>query len=289
MTSTIYDLGYQTYTGERRGRAYAIRTLTAFSFRQAFGIGRGDQARRLPIVIGAVIFAPALTQIGVASATGMQSFIHYSDYLEFTSILLALFTAAQAAELLVTDKQSGAITLYLSRPVKPTDYAIAKLVALIAAVLILTLAPQILLFSGKVMLAKEVWPAFKGEAPKLVPIVVGSVLISIFFATIGLALSSFAVRRAYGSAAVIAFFLLTPALMQIVRLVATGEVRRWAVLLSPVNIVTGFSAWLFTLEASRRTIVGRADLPGQAYFWVLFGVSVASIALLLWRYRRIDA
>ena len=272
MTSTIYDLGYQTYTGVRLGRWYAIRTLAAFSFRQAFGIGRGDAARRVPMIVGILIFLPAMGQIGVASAVGMQNFIHYSAYLEFSAVLLALFTAAQSPELITTDKQSGALTLYLSRPLKSTDYAIAKLLAMTGAMFTLTLVPQMLLFSGKVMLAEKLWPAFTAEAPKLVPIIVGALFISLFFATVGLALSSFAVRRAYGSAAVIAFFLLTPALMTIIRLVAIGEVRRWAVLVSPVNIVAGFSAWLFELEASRRSVVGRADLPGQAYLWVLLVV-----------------
>src|SRR5688572_9177590 len=232
MTSTIYDLGYQTYGGTRLGRWHAFRTLFAFSFRQAFGIGRGEAARRVPVIVSALVFAPALVQIGVASATSMREFIHYSDYLEVTAIMVALFAAAQAPELIVTDKSNGALTLYLSRPIQATDYALAKLAALTAALIALTLAPQLALFGGKILIAKEVWPAFKAEYTSLWPIVVGSMVISLFFATVSLALSSFAVRRAYGSASVIAFFLLTPALTPVIRAVLVGDLRTWRLLLN---------------------------------------------------------
>jgi hypothetical protein len=94
------------------------------------------------------------------------------------------------------------------------------------------------------------------------------------------------VKRAFGSASVIAFFLLTPALSSIVQVVATGDIRRWAVMLNPITVVNGFSKWLFEIEASRRSTIGRADLPGQAYMWVMLAVSVAAIALLLSRYRK---
>jgi len=289
VTSTIYDLGYQTYGGTRHGRAHAIRTLLAYSFRSAFGIGRGEQARRIPVVVAALVFAPAMIQVGVASMAGMREFIHYAAYLEFTAVLLALFAAAQAPELIVTDKQSGVLSLYLSRPIRATDYALAKLGALAAALFLLTLLPQLLLFGGKILLAKELWPAFKGEWAKLVPIAAGSLLISLFFATVALALSSFAVKRAYGSAAVIAFFLLTPALATIIRGVATGDLRRWAVLLNPAHLVDGLSQWLFQLEAGRRSTIGRADLPGQAYLWVMLAICLVAIAIMFSRYRKNEA
>jgi len=286
MTSTIYDLGYQPYAGQRHGRAHAIGTLFAFSLRTAFAIGRGEQARRVPVLVAAMLFAPALIQIGVASATNLTNFIHYANYLEFTAILLALFAASQAPELIVTDKQCGVLSLYLSRPLRASDYAAAKLAALFAALLILTLAPQLMLFGGKILLAKEIWPAFKAEWTKLGPIVLGSVVIALLIASTALAISSFAVKRAYASASVIALFLVGPALSEIIRFVATGDVRRYAVLLNPAHLVGGLSSWLFRLEASRRSVVGRADIPDVMYLIVTLGVSLVAIVVLFSRYRK---
>jgi len=289
MTSTIYDLGYQTYGGQRYGRLRAFWTLVKFSFRAAFGIGRGEQARRVPVVVAVIVFGPAMVQVGIASATGMTNFISYPNYLEFTAILLALFVAAQGPEILVTDRQSGVLSLYLSRPIRATDYALAKLVALTAATLVLTLGPQMVLFIGKVLIAKEPFAAFKGEWAKLLPITGGAIMVSLFFASIALGLSTFAIRRAFASAAVISFFLLMPAFATIVRVITIGDVRRWAVMLNPAAVVVGFSSWLFEIEARRRSMVGRADLPGPAYFWVIIGACAVGIALLLYRYRKNEA
>lgn len=286
MSSAIYDLGYQRYSGAKFGRAHAIRTLIIFSLRAAFGMGRGEQARRMPMLVVAFVFLPTLGQIAVASATGQVSIITYGGYLLFTGFAIALFVAAQAPELIVTDKSNGALTLYLSRPIKATDYAWAKLAALWAATVVLTLGPQLVLFTARVFLPESPWKAFKDEWTKLLPMVGGSVLVSLFFASVALALSSFAVKRAFGTAAVIAFFLLTPALSSIAQVVATGDVKRWSVMLNPITVLNGFSSWLFDIEASRRSTVGRVDLPGQAYMWVILAVSALAIALLVSRYRK---
>lgn len=286
MSSTIYDLGYQPYDGARHGRGHSIRTLWLFSLRAAFGMDRGEQARRAPIVVTALVFLPALVQVGVASATGMINFISYANYLEFTGIIIALFVASQAPELIVTDKQNGTLALYLSRPIRATDYALAKLAALTTATMVLTVGPQVVLFVARVFLPASPWKAFQEEWAKLFPILGGALLVSLFFAAVALALSSFAVRRAFGSASVIAFFLLTPALASVVQVVATGALRRWSVLLNPVTLISGYSKWLFEIEASRRSVVGRADLPGQAYFWVIVAVSAVAALVLFSRYRK---
>mgnify|MGYP001602550150 FL=1 len=289
MSSAIYDLGYQRYQGVKHGRAHAVRTLMLFSLRAAFGMGRGEQARRVPILVAVIVFLPALVQIGVASATNMINFISYANYLEFTGFAIALFVASQAPELIVTDKNNGALTLYLSRPIKATDYAWSKLLALWAATAVLTLGPQLMLFTARVFLPASPWTAFKDEWMKLLPILGGSILVALFFAAVALALSSFAVKRAFGSASVIAFFLLTPALSSLTQVISAGAIKRWAVMLNPVTVVSGYSKWLFEIEASRRSTVGRADLPGQAYLWVILAVSAIAIALLLSRYRKNEA
>jgi ABC-2 type transport system permease protein len=287
--SAIYDLGYQRYQGAKFGRGHAFWTLTWFSLRAAFGLGRGEQARRVPVVVGALVFLPALVQVGVASATSMMNFISYGNYLEFTGYAIALFVASQAPELIVTDKNNGALTLYLSRPIKATDYAWAKFAALWFATMTMTLGPQLVLFTARVFLPASPWEAFKEEYFKLLPILGGALLVSVFFAAVALALSSFAVKRAFGSAAVIAFFLMMPALSGIVQVIATGDIKRWSVMLNPTLVVSGFSKWLFELEASRRSIVGRADIPGQAYMWVIIVVSALALFVLMSRYRRNEA
>jgi len=289
VAGTIYDLGYQRYTGAKLGRGYAIRGLLAYSMRTAFGIGRGERAKFVPVLVGAIVFLPAIVQVGVASATSQPSFINYANHLRFTAFLLALFSAAQAPELIVTDKQQGVLSLYLSRPLSGIDYALAKLVALVAAMLVLTLGPQLFMFLGKVFLLTSPWAAFKAEYGKLLPILGGTLLTSCFVGSIALALSSLAGRRAYASASVIAFFLLTPAAAELIRSLTSGDVRRYSVLANPIYMITGFADWLFDIEARRRSVIGRADLPGSAYLWMMLFVTAVSIGVLFARYRKTEA
>ena len=285
----LYDLGYQRYTGVRLQRANSVRTLFAFSLRTAFGLGRGARSKLIPSIILGIVFIPAIVSVGAASTTGFQALISYSNHLQFTSFLIALFAAAQAPELIVTDRQYGVLTLYLARPLTGVLYALAKLGALIAAMMVLTFGPQLLLFLGKIFIATSPWAAFKDEWTVLGPLIAGTLTVSAFIGTVALAISSFAGRRAYASASVIGFFLLVPAAATVIRSLATGETKRYLILAHPIQVIIGFGNWIFHIEAKRRTQVGRADLPGSYYLAVMLAVIIVATAVLLLRYRRSEA
>jgi ABC-2 type transport system permease protein len=286
---TIYDLGYQSYSGTRLGRNHAIANLMKYSFQSAFGLGRGARAKVVPLFVLAIGFLPAIVQVGVASATNQPNFVNFAGFLQFTAFSIALFAAAQAPELIVTDKQQGVLALYLSRPITARDYALSKMFALTGAMLVLTLGPQIFMFLGKVFLSATPLDMLKSEYPKLGPIIAGTTMTSLFVAGISLAVASLAARRAYATAAVIAVFMLLPAATEIVRTLTVGPVRKYARLGNPIVILTGFTNWLFDVQANRRSIVSRLDLPGQAYFYMMVVVIVLSVLLLVRRYKRHNA
>jgi ABC-2 type transport system permease protein len=286
---TIYDLGYQQYRGTRLGRANAFWSLLIFSLRTAFGLGRGTRSKAIPIIVVSVVTLNAIIQLGMASATGQTAIINYASHLSSSTFLLALFVAAQSPELIVTDRQYGVLSLYLSRPLSGTDYALAKLAALVGAMVVITLGPQLLLFGGKILLSATPADALKGEYPKLLPIVGGMLVTSCFMAAIGLSLGSLASRRSYATASIIAFFLLMPAASSLIRTAAMGDVKRYAVLANPMLLVMGLANWLFDVEAKRRTILGRADLPGPVYLYAILTVCAVGITILWLRYRKSEA
>ncbi|HYV98631.1 MAG TPA: hypothetical protein VE967_14340 [Gemmatimonadaceae bacterium] len=284
---TIYDLGYQRYDGIRFGRGHAVWKLLQYSYRCAFGLGRSPRARLAPVVVCAVAFLPAAGQIAVARLTGRTELINYGMYLQFTAFFVALFSAAQAPEIIVQDRQYGVLSLYLSRPLRGTDYAWAKLGAMVLAMLTITLTPQLMLFIAKVFLAPESpWTAFKAEYGKLLPILGGTLGTSVYMASIGLAISSVSSRRSFAQAGVIAFFLLMPAATTLFHGIATGDAKRYSVLAHPVWLLTGFMNWLFDIEAKRRSVIGRADLAPSAYLWAVLAISAFFVTVLLVRYRR---
>jgi ABC-2 type transport system permease protein len=286
---TNYDLGYQTYSGTRLGRNHAIANLIRYSFKSAFGLGRGTRAKALPMLVAAIVFLPAIVQVGVASAANAPDLVNFAGYLQFTAFSIALFAAAQAPELVVTDKQQGVLSLYLSRPLTAGDYAMSKMFALTAAMLVLTLGPQAFMFLGKVFLSTTPLEMLKSEYPKLGPIIGGTMMTSLFVAALSLAVSSLASRRAFATASVIAVFMVMPAASLIIRTLTVGAVRKYAPLANPILIITGFTNWLFDVQAQRRSIISRLDLPGQAYLYMMIFVIVAGVSILVLRYRRHNA
>ena len=283
---TIYDLGYRHYDGERRGRGYAFRTLFGHSFRTAFGVGRGQKAQQLPVLVALLVVIPAAILVAIGSATGQPSLINYAQHIQITAFFLALFTAGQAPEVIVGDREAGTLALYYSRSLHTTDYAMAKLLALAAALLALTLGPQLLMFTGKVLLSETPWAAFKGEWTKLMPMAGGTILIACYMAAVGLSLAAPAAKRASSSELVIAFYIIMPALQGLAYQIARGSERqKYTVLLNPFTVMDGFGNWLYDIEA-KRSLVARAALPGRDYLYVVAVTCVVAIATLLYRYRK---
>jgi ABC-2 type transport system permease protein len=298
---TIYDLGYQHYDGPRYGRWHVIRTLAAFSFRAAFGRGRGSKAQIVPFIVLALVFLPAVVQVGIASALGEPDLISYANYLPAVTFFLALFAAAQAPEVIVADRQYGVLSLYLSRSLSTFDYVAAKLIAFTGAMFALTFGPQIILFFGKIVVSTAPWTTFTDTYKDLWPIVGGTFIAACYMAFIGLALASFAARRAYGSAAVIAFFVFMPAISTMVRAIIQNEDnRRYTILGQPFMVITGFANWLWDVHTSPRAIpnqfgaraaaraLSRAGLPNEYYLYVVLGTCAIALILLGLRFRRTE-
>ena len=155
-TGSIYDLGYQGYDGPRLGRRQAIAALFVHSLKASFGIGRGGRAKVVPIGLTALSIIPAVVAIGFQALlgragggpSGVESPIRYDTYYGYVQTLVMLFVAAQASELLGRDQRYSVLSLYFSRALLRVDYALAKAAALVAAILVVVLTPQLLIFVG---------------------------------------------------------------------------------------------------------------------------------------------
>ena len=116
---SIYDLGYQGYSGPRLGRQHAIRALFAHTLRSAYGIGRGGRAKIVPFGLAALPLLIAVIGIGIAalakqagelgSIVEESSPIRYSAFAGLISTFVILFCAAQGPELLGRDQRYGVL------------------------------------------------------------------------------------------------------------------------------------------------------------------------------------
>ena len=137
----IHDIGYQRYEGPRLGRGYAARSLYGLGVRTAFGIGRGAKAKIFPWIAIGIVLVVAVVVTAIRTQVGRP----VMGYLEFPgamSFLVLLFCAVVAPELVSRDLRSGVLPLYFSRPLTRSDYALAKLGAMVTAVWLLLAGPH---------------------------------------------------------------------------------------------------------------------------------------------------
>lgn len=286
VTGTIYDIGYRGYTGPRLGRRGAIGAIVGAGLRAIFGLGRSGRSKIIPW--GTVVLAslPAGVAIGVRVLVGdLLDLYSYDNYLWGIGALLPIFVAAQAPELVVNDMRHRVLPLYFSRPISRIDYVAAKLVALSLGLLALTLAPLLLLWLGRILAQDDVVGAIGNEIGA-VPAIVGSgVLHAVVLASIGLAISSLAGRRAYAAGAVLAIFLIGGVVSGIFE-VQGGSMADAAPFLNPLAVLDGTREWLFGGSVAEAP-ASASDVPLPVYGLATVVILAVSWAVLAMRYRSV--
>jgi ABC-2 type transport system permease protein len=288
-TGAIYDLGYQGYDGPRLGRRAAVATLFWASLRAAFGLGRSGRSKVVPWGLSAIMIVPAAVAGAIqAIAPGGLSPFNYDNYLWDLSPILALFVAAQAPELVSSDQRNHVLSLYFSHALARSDYALAKLGALAAALFILALAPLLVILFASIFAASDVVAAFGDQLHNLPQIIGSPAIHAVPLAALGMAIASFTPRRAYATGAIIAVYLVTGAVGGILSEAGRGRLSQVAPLLNPWVLLDGTRDWLVgsTIPDSP---VPRADLDLWVFGALTAAFTVIGIAAVLWRYRRIAA
>jgi ABC-2 type transport system permease protein len=295
VAGNIYDLGYQRYGGVRLGRRHAVLAVYVQSLRSAFGLGRRTSSKIIPMGLAIVVLIPASIQLGIAAiAPGDVELIKFENYLGFVEIILALFCAAVAPELLGRDQRTNTLSLYFSRALLRRDYALAKFGALVSAMLVVTLGPLVLLFAGNALGSDDSLDYLKNNADQVLPIVASTAMLSIFFASLGLAVAAQTPRRAFATGGVLALFVVSSSFVSIMVNAASEDYSRYLPLVSPFHLVRGFTFFFF--QASFQSGTGGVggdlyivDLPGAVYALATLGITAVAAALLLRRYERIAA
>jgi ABC-2 type transport system permease protein len=289
-TGAIYDLGYRGYDGPRLGRSAAVATLFWWSLRAAYALKRSGRAKIVPWGLTALLLAPAGVSVAVAALVpGAPTPFTYDSYLWGTQTLIAIFVAAQAPELVSSDQRHRVLSLYFSHALERSDYAFAKLAALAAAVFGVALAPMVVLFVGRILLAADVVKAF-GEELGSLPEVIGAPLIyAIPLAALSLAIAANTPRRAYATGAIIAVFIVGGAIAGIMgEAVSTGPLREASHLVNPMVPLDGTRTWLFGGFITDSPVEGMG-YPLWAFGAEWLAISVIGAAVVWWRYLRVAA
>ncbi len=291
---SIYDLGYRRYEGRRLGRREAVLSLYVHGLRAAFGLGRRTRSKIFPMGLGVVAALPAIGYLMAAAfvdidiSDAIRAEDYFSSIFFFPPAALMLFLAAVAPELLGRDQRHATLPLYFSRALSRGDYALARYASMATALLALTLLPQAILFLGNALVVDSFGGYFQDEWGQIGPIIGSSLLISLFFAAIGMVISAQTGRRAFATIGVIAPFVFLPVISLI--LVGTVEniVGRLGIFLNPFFVIDGFTYWFFDSAPNfgEGGTLQTADFAGGWYFIFALVVTALGIGLLMRHYGR---
>jgi ABC-2 type transport system permease protein len=288
-SGVIHDIGYRRYTGERLGRSYIRRSLFTSSLRGAFGLGRSARSKVLPFLLGAAMILPAVVIVAVINATKAdEQPIPYARYAVAFQLIVAIFVASQAPQMVSRDLRFRTITLYFARPLERIDYVTAKFAAMSGAIFIITGVPLVVLYVGGLLAELP----FGSETGDFVRGMLGLVVLSLLLAGLGLLFAAVTPRRGFAVAIVIVILLVSYGAVSTLAAVAYDEGNRdfagWVGLFSPITLFDGVQVRLFGAETSAIE-PPPGSLGGIVFCAVALAVIAGSYLLLLTRYRRLAA
>jgi ABC-2 type transport system permease protein len=206
MTATdavIHGGGYRRYDGPRFGTGHAVLSLARHTYQRVLGLRRPARHKVLPFLSVLIAYLPAAVFVGIIALfpdQGRDARITYGEYYGFVIGAITLFVIFVAPEALCPDRRWRTMSLYLASPLNRTTYLVAKAIAIVAALSLVTIGPLLLLLVGFVLQnAGPHGPA--GVALVLGRIVGAGLVLSINFAAISMAVSSMTDRRAFAGAA----------------------------------------------------------------------------------------
>jgi ABC-2 type transport system permease protein len=291
---SIYDIGYRGYDGPRLGRRHAFATLFGGGVRATFGLGRSGRAKILPAFCLAF---PAITALVIVAMNAFASRFGISDMGAIpghpdmagsVGVFATILVAAQAPELLGRDVRYRVLSLYFSRALLREDYALAKLAALSAAVLIMLFVPHLILTVGAVLLTTDVIGALGREAGRWPAILGSTVVTAVATSGVALVVAAFIARRAYATVTIFAVFIVPGIIAAVVITLQLGEASRYLVLLDLGTVLDAANAWFFGVAPSAGVwpITG---LPVSLGLGASIVIALGASAVLVHRYRTIVA
>ncbi|MEJ3743850.1 ABC transporter permease subunit [Actinomycetes bacterium KLBMP 9797] len=280
VTSVIHDIGYQRYAGVRLGRRYVVASLYTHGLRTAFGLGRSAKAKIFPWFLVGVVGIVAAVVAAIRAQTG-QIVLSYGQLPQTLTMVIIFLCAATAPELVSRDLHTGVLPLYFSRPVRRSDYPLAKLAAMVSALFLTLGGAQLLMFLVAVFTVdgvSDIW----GELDDFLKGWAYSAIFAMVFGSVAILVSSLMGRRAIAAGVTVGAFLVTTPVVGVLSVMPNTTVNQLAGLASPISLVSGIGDWLF--EPLGESMSGDY---GPVYAVVAVALIAGCVALLLARYRKV--
>jgi ABC-2 type transport system permease protein len=286
----LYDRGYRPYHGQRGGRAAARFALYKASMRRALGLRRSWRQKVAPFTLLAIVTVPAVVNVGIGYVTRERviqqvEIITYREYVGVSAALL-LFVALVAPDVMCPDRRQRVLPLLFARPLTGIDYVGAKVGAIASIVFAFAFLPQVLLFVGNMLVSDRALEYLGDHLDILWKVPVAVSLLALFYAAVGVAVSSLTDRRIVAGASVLGLFLVT----SIASGILVGDDFAWrggspAALLNVLAVPLYLRDLVFLGRIDPTSPLNGVAHGGLAAVAVYLAVLAVCVAVLAYRYR----
>jgi ABC-2 type transport system permease protein len=265
-----------------------VLALFKASVRRAIGLRRPWRQKVLPFGLLAIACIPAAINVGIGYATRNSplegfSFFTYREYVGVSSALL-LFVAVCAPDVICPDRRQRVLPLIFARPLTGTDYALAKLGAIAGLVFAFSFLPQVLLFVGQTLVAKDGSLNYvRDNADVLWKVPVAVAVLAAYYAALSLAVASLTPRRVVAGAAIFGVTIVSSIVAAILEEADAldGRGTLFNLLALPLEVRDLIFLGRIHEESDLTGVAGAGPLALAAYLAVL----ALCVGVLLWRYR----
>jgi ABC-2 type transport system permease protein len=293
LSGAVYDRGYRPYQGLRGGRREATAALWRLSVRRALGLRRSWRQKVFPWSLLAITTVPAIVNVGVGYAIRDDpfeipdfEFFTYREYVGVSTALL-LFVALTAPDVVCPDRAQRVLPLLFARPLTGVDYVLAKVGAIATIVFGFAFLPHVVLFVGQMLVSDGALDYLTDNAAVLWQVPVSVALLALYYAAVGVAVSSLTDRRIVGGVAVLGLALVTSTVSAIITSTAGDDGSALAV----VNVLAlplGVRDLVFLGEIGSDSGLSGVDGGGILAVGGYLVVLLSALALLFHRYREVD-
>jgi ABC-2 type transport system permease protein len=209
----VYKRGYQRYQGATTSRWTRFMALPRFAWRRMF-----QQRQVIMLTIVSLIW-PLLCAIFIYISNhadllkgfggGFQTFLavksnFFLTFMNVQSTFIIFLAALTGPGLIAPDLANNALPLYFSRPLSRLDYAIARLLTLVAVLSLISWIPGLLLFGMQAGMAEGKWLKENWEIG--CAIVAGFFIWILIVSLVALASSAYARLKMVSGGVVLGFF-----------------------------------------------------------------------------------
>jgi ABC-2 type transport system permease protein len=180
------------------------------------------------------------------------------------------------------------LPLMFARPLTGADYVLAKVGSIASILVAFSLIPQLVLFIGNMLVSDSALDYLTGHLDILWKVPVSVLLLAVYYAVIGVAISSLTDRRIVAGASIIGLFLVT----SITAGILVGNYFYNDGSAAAVINVLGLPLYLrdvvFLGHIYTRSALAAVDNGALLAAAVYVAVLLTGIGTLLWRYRWVE-